>query len=192
MKVVLASSSRWRATLLEQAGLSCEVVAPGVDEAAITADTPVQTAICRAIAKAERVAQAHPDAVVLGADQVIHLDGQTIGKPVDAADWLARLQELRGRSHQLTTAVAIVQGGEVEHFHVDTLVRFRSDLTDAELRAYVAHGEAQGCAGGYMVEKRGAWLVERIDGDWLNVIGLPVLELITRLRARGWRMPEPA
>jgi septum formation protein len=192
MKVILASSSRWRAALLEEVGLSCEVVVPGVDEAAITADTPVQTAICRAIAKAESVAQDHPDAVVIGADQVIHLDGQTIGKPADAADWLAQLQALRGRTHQLSTAVAIVASGQTEHFHVDTLVSFRSDLTDAELRAYVAHGEARGCAGGYMVEKRGAWLVERIDGDWLNVVGMPVLELITRLRARGWRMPEPA
>jgi len=190
MRVVLASSSPWRAALLKEAGVPCEVVQPGVDESAIIGQNPVQTATLRASAKAESVAYSRPEALVIGADQVIHLDGESIGKPLDDSAWLSRLQVLRGRTHQLTTAVAIVAGGETECFHVDTQVSFRADLTDAELCAYVAHGEARGCAGGYMVEKRGAWLVERIEGDWLNVVGLPVLDLITHLRARGWRMPE--
>lgn len=190
MKVVLASSSRWRAGLLSDAGLACEACAPEVDEALIVGNGPTDTARLRAQAKAEAVARSRPDDLVIGADQVIHLDGATIGKPRDDADWLQRLKGLRGRTHQLTTAVAIVQSGDTEVFHVDTQVRFRADVHDDELRAYVAYGEARGCAGGYMVEKRGAWLVESIDGDWLNVVGLPVLHVITRLRARGWRMPE--
>jgi len=190
MNVVLASSSRWRAALLEDAGLPCQAVAPQVDESVINGNSPVDTAILRAVAKAHAVAGRFPESWVIGADQVIHLDGESIGKPGNAEDHLQRLKQLRGRAHQLTTAVAIVEGGRTESFHVDTQVVFRADLTDAELSAYVATGEARGCAGGYMVEKRGAWLVERIDGDWLNVVGLPVLELITRLRARGWRLPE--
>jgi septum formation protein len=67
-------------------------------------------------------------------------------------------------------------------------VTMRSDLTDAEIDAYIQLGEARGCAGGYMIERRGAWLVESIDGDWLNVVGLPVLHVVSRLRDRGWRV----
>lgn len=192
MKVVLASSSRWRARLLADAGVPCEVVDPQVDEAPIVGSDPVETARLRACAKAEGVAKAHPAALVIGADQVIHMDGICVGKPADDADWFCRLQQLRGRTHLLTTAVAIVDGAGSEVFSVDTSVRIRADLTDDELHAYVAHGEARGCAGGYMIEKRGAWLVEGIDGDWLNVVGLPVLHLVGRLRARGWRLTEPA
>jgi septum formation protein len=187
--IVLASSSRWRASLLEDAGLSCECVDPQVNESAIVGKEPVHTARLRAEAKAAWVATRRPDALVIGADQVIHLDGETIGKPLDDADHLRRLQQLRGRAHQLTTAVALIGAGPAETFSVDTRVHFRADPTDDELRSYVAGAEARGCAGGYMVEKKGAWLVERIEGDWLNVVGLPVLELISRLRARGWRMP---
>jgi len=189
MELVLASSSAWRASLLADAGLSCRAVAPQLDESSIRGTGPVDTARQRAIAKAQLVAAAWPDATVIGADQVIHLDGETIGKPENDADWLSRLRSLRGRTHTLTTAVALVTEGQTEVFDVSTEVRFRADLEDEELQAYVAHGEARGCAGGYMIEKRGAWLVEGIDGDWLNVVGLPVLDLVSRLRARGWRLP---
>jgi septum formation protein len=102
---------------------------------------------------------------------------------------MTRLTAFRGRTHLLTTAVALVGGGWPEElFSVDTRVRFRADVTDAELRAYIAHGEARGCAGGYMVEQRGVWLIETIDGDWTNVVGLPVFDLVTRLRKRGFRL----
>ena len=83
-----------------------------------------------------------------------------------------------------------VDEADEEAFHVTTAVRFRADVSDEEIRQYIRHGEASGCAGGYMVERRGAWLVESVDGDWLNVVGLPVLAVVGRLRARGWRMPQ--
>jgi|GEM_PF-22353 len=209
--LVLASTSPWRRQLLEEAGLPCLGVAPEVDEEAIEGRDPVDTARARARAKAQAVAVRYPEHLVLGADQVLWLPwdgapvfgagaagagaagagGEAIGKPRDEADWLARLRELRGRSHLLTTAVAIVAppslGGE-EELEVTTRVRLRADLEDAELRAYVAWGEARGCAGGYMVEQRGAWLIEACEGDWYNVIGLPILPLVGRLRARGWRL----
>ena len=75
-------------------------------------------------------------------------------------------------------------------FTVDTAVRFRADVDDSELDAYVASGEAAGCAGGYMAERRGAWLIEAIEGDWQNVIGLPIFALLASLRARGYRLPQ--
>jgi septum formation protein len=79
-------------------------------------------------------------------------------------------------------------GAEEEVFVEHSRVRLRADLEDAELLAYVRLGEARGCAGGYMVERRGAWLIEDVEGDWQNVIGLPIFPLVTRLRARGWRL----
>lgn len=186
--VVLASTSRWRQALLANTGLRVECADPRVDEEPLVGATAEETARMRALAKARAVAHAYPDQLVIGADQVAHLDGETFGKPRNAEDWLARLQCLRGRAHTLTTAVALVDTREEEVFCVDSKVRFRSDLSDADLRAYVAFGEAAGCAGGYMVEKRGAWLIEGIEGDWTNVVGLPVFALVTRLRARGFAL----
>ncbi len=189
-ELVLASTSEWRKALLESAGIVVRCVDPNVDESLIVTEEPVEMARLRAGAKARAVAGSHPDAVVVGADQVIHLDGEIFGKPGSRAAHLAQLVRLRGRSHDLTTAVAIASGEDLEVFQVTTAVRIRADLTDEELAAYVDSGEARGCAGGYMVERRGAWLVESLTGDWSNVVGLPVLHLIGRLRERGWRLPR--
>ena len=186
--LVLASTSRWRRQLLLDAGVRCRSVDPAVDEEAIQASDPRVLAGLRAEAKAQAVAALEPGAWVLGADQVAHLDGEPFGKPRDPASWLRRLQSLRGRTHTLTTAVVLITPVGIDRFSVDSGVQFRSDLEDAELRAYVDSGEAAGCAGGYMVERRGAWLVERIDGDWTNVIGLPVFDVVARLRRLGWRL----
>lgn len=183
----LASTSRWRQDLLAGAGIACEAVDPGVDEGAIEDADPVALARARALAKARAVARGRPGAWVLGADQVAHLDGDSFGKPLDDADWRARLRSLRGQVHTLSTGVALIRpDGAEEVFHVDSRVGVRADLSDAEIDTYIAMGEARGCAGGYMVERRGAWLIGTVDGDWTNVLGLPVLEIIRRLRAHGW------
>jgi septum formation protein len=192
-RVVLASGSRWRRGLLADAGIPCDAVAPDVDEGLILGESPVVTARLRARAKASAVAAGHPGALVVGADQVVHLDGERFDKPVDAADQLRMLRALRGRTHDLTTAVCCVGPGAASTaFEVTSRVRFRADVTDTELDAYVATGEAAGCAGGYMVERRGAWLVAAVDGDWTNVVGLPVFALIDHLRGRGWRLDPEA
>jgi septum formation protein len=187
-KVVLASTSRWRQELLANTGLFVVCADPGVDEAPLVGGSAAETARIRALAKAQAVARDHPGLLVIGADQVAHLDGEAFGKPKGPADWLQRLQRLRGRAHTLTTAVAIVDDGGQEVFTVDSVVRFRADLTDDDLQAYIAFGEASGCAGGYMVEQRGAWLVESVQGDWTNVVGLPIFALVARLRARGFTL----
>jgi len=187
-QLILASTSKWRLHLLHEAGVLCQAVDPKVDESSLFGGNPEETATLRARCKAESVHALHPEALVIGADQVVHLDGQIYGKPVDTAHWLDRLKKLRGRTHKLTTAMALTDRSGTTLHTVTTLVHFRSDLSDEELENYVALGEAAGCAGGYMVERRGAWLVEWIEGDWLNVIGIPVLDLIGLLRARGWRL----
>ncbi len=188
--LVLASTSEWRRHLLREAGIEVDCVAPKVDEEQIRGTDPVQTALMRAEAKAAAVAKIKPGALVLGADQVIHLDGETIGKPPSAEVWRERLMAMRGREHALTTGVALWDGLQMSLEAVTTMVRFRADITDDEIESYIAGGEARGCAGGYMVERKGAWLVESIDGDWLNVVGLPVLKVVSMLRDRGWRMPK--
>ncbi len=189
MRLILASESPWRRELLERAGVPCEGRAHTVDEYALVEPDPVARARALALAKARSLDGAQ-DAWVLGADQVCHLDGRIFHKPVDAGDHLAQLQALGGRTHELVTGVALVGPGIEVVFDERTRITMR-ELGADELRAYLATGEGAGCAGGYQVEGRGAQLIERVDGDWFNVVGLPVLRVVSALREHGWR-PWPA
>lgn len=189
--LVLASGSRWRRQLLADVGVPVVSVAPPVDEETILDPDPVALALARARAKAAAVRAAHPGAWVIGADQVATLDGEAFGKPLDPVDHRRRLGQLRGRTHRLTTGVVLL-GADVDRAFVEhTDITFRADLSDAELDAYVASGEGAGSAGGYEAEHRGAQLIARIDGDWFNVLGLPVLRLVDELRRLGWRPTFP-
>jgi septum formation protein len=188
--LLLASTSRWRRKLLEDAGISVACEAPGVDERAVQIADPVRLARELAARKADVVGGRYPGRWVLGADQVAHLDGEIFGKPEDPDDHRARLRSLRGRAHELVTGWALRGPGEPLTAHVTTRMLMRDDVSDAEIDAYVASGEADGCAGGYAIEGRGAFLFRQVDGDWFNVVGLPVLDVWTALRARGWRFGE--
>jgi len=188
MPLILASTSPWRRALLERAGLSCSAAEPSVDERACRLEDPVELARELARQKAASVARTRPDAVVLGADQVVHLEGRVFHKPASPEEHLDALRALRGRTHELVTGVALLHDDDERVFHETTRLRFRADLSDAELAAYVATGEGAGCAGGYEIEARGAWLCESIEGSWFNVVGLPVLRVITELRELGWRL----
>jgi septum formation protein len=173
--------------MLESAGLAVTCVDPGVDEDALVEVDPVRRASRLAAAKAEAVAVGREHQWVIGADQVVHLHGEVFGKPRDPADHLARLRSMRGRHHELVTGWALRGPGAPGDGVVVTTMRVRADLTDQELSDYVATGEGAGCAGGYMAEAQGAFLFEAVDGDWFNIVGLPLFELMTALRARGWR-----
>ncbi len=210
-RLILASASPWRAKLLTDVGVHVELFPAPIDEEAIIADDPVALAVARAAAKAEAVAARISSvlqppasslaAVILGADQVAHLDGEAFGKPRDPDDHRRRLRLLRGRTHTLSTAVAfrgpagVLLGLSaspadfVEHTHI----RFRCDVTDDEIDAYVKSGDGSGCAGGYRAEGPGAWLIAGVDGDWTNVIGLPVFGVLHRLRRLGfpWGASSP-
>jgi septum formation protein len=192
VELVLASGSVWRWKLLTAAGIPCRPIAPNVNEKAIIEATPAATARARAGAKARAVAEGlGAECLVIGADQVVHLEGCILGKPPDRGAHLSMLMELRGRQHELVTAVSLVRAGpevgEGRDFDVRTRLTMRGDLSDDELRAYVACGEASGCGGGYMIEALGAQLFEAVDGDWNNVVGLPLFRLISELRGLGWR-----
>jgi len=184
-RIVLASSSRWRAELLEAVGLSCELHPPGLDESACPERRPVERAVELAKAKLETVAQHYPGCLVIAADQVAHLDGKAFGKPRDQEEHFEMLSGLRGREHALVTAVAIQWKDSIKVFHEVTGILFRGDVTDLELQAYVQSGEGSGCAGGYQVERLGPWLIAEVKGDWFNVVGLPIPRLITELRELG-------
>ena len=129
---------------------------------------------------ARRKAVAVDGEVVLGVDTVVALAGRIYGKPGDEADAEATLRALSGRTHEVISGLAIARGGEVEVASATTRVTFRT-LPDGLVRWYLATGEWRDRAGGYAIQGRGAALVERIDGDYLNVVGLPVPALLERL-----------
>ena len=189
-RLVLASASPWRRAMLQGAGIDAEGRASGVDERAVRADGPRSLALALARAKAEAVAGQVPDRWVLGADQVVHQEGEVFGKPDGPDDHLARLQHMRGTTHELVTGWWLTGPGRPAHGVCTTRMHVRGDLTDDELAAYVATGEGAGCAGGYAAEAHGAFLFERVEGDWFNVIGLPLFEVLGALRARGWTYGE--
>ncbi|MFT4627282.1 MAG: septum formation protein [Myxococcota bacterium] len=190
MDLVLASTSHTRRTLLRQSGIRHRAFSPDVDESAIRSPDPAQEALLRAGEKARQVALREPHAVVIGADQVAYdPDRPEVhwGKPGGNAEAIHRLRGSRGRTHALVTGLVVIAKGRETSSTVTTHLTVRSDLTDAEIDAYVATGEGAGCAGAYAAEGRGVFLFDSIDGDWTNVLGLPIPELLTHLRRLGWR-----
>lgn len=186
-RLLLASQSPARIALCRAAGLEVEPLSPGVDEAAIVDPDPVALARARARAKAEAVAARVPEAWVIAADQVAWIGAEVFGKPRDPADHRRRLLSLRGRVHTLSTAVVLRTPATVRAWESHTRLKFRADLTEGEVDAYVSTGEGSGCAGGYAAEGLGMQLLEHIDGDWFNVLGLPMLDLFTHLRELQWK-----
>ena len=189
--LVLASTSPTRRALLAGAGLAAETAAPGVDERAVEAATaglaPEALAMRLAAAKAGAVAGTHPGRIVVGADQVLALDGEVFHKPRDAGAARAQIGRLQGRTHALHSAVAIAADGAVETF-VETARLTMRALDPGAIAAYVAlAGEVRVTAsvGAYQLEGLGIHLFERVEGDHATVLGLPLLPLLSRLRARG-------
>ena len=184
--VYLASSSSWRAQILRDAGLSIHTFPAAIDEYSLLGSNPVETAILRAKAKGEAVRKSLPkDALIIAADQVVSLQGEIFDKPKNDEERFSRLCLFRGKGHDLTTAVSIFYREQRFDLQEHSKVFFRKDLTDVELKAYIHDGEARNCAGGYMVEQKGSWLIEKVEGDWLNVVGLPLFAILDQLRPLG-------
>ncbi|AXK33866.1 septum formation inhibitor Maf [Streptomyces armeniacus] len=186
-RLVLASGSPARLGLLRQAGLAPEVIVSGVDEDALSADTPGELARVLAEAKADAVA-VRPEAagaLVVGCDSLLELDGQPLGKPADAEDATARWKSMRGRAGVLCTGHCVIDtvSGARASATAETTVRFGTP-SDAEIAAYVASGEPLHVAGAFTLDGLSAPFVEGIEGSHGNVIGLsmPLLrELLGRL-----------
>lgn len=183
-ELVLASGSPRRREILTALGIPFRTVPVDVDETPLPAESAIETAARLALAKAEAARGADREAWVLGADTLVDVDAETLGKPRDPAEAAAMLARLAGRSHRVTTAAALVRGDQVLAGVDHTMVWLR-ELTAGAIAAYVATGEPMDRAGAYAAQGRGAALVERIDGDFFCVIGLSVRLLVVLLRQAG-------
>lgn len=186
-RLVLASASPRRTALLDMLGLAHAVVPADVEEALLPGEDPSAHVERLARAKAAAVAVLHPDAIVLGGDTVVVLDGEVLGKPARRQDAVATLLRLAGREHVVHSGLALVEPAGAVHASVSrTVVRFRAFDEDAA-RRYVATGEPLDKAGSYGIQGFGAALVDSIDGDFFTVVGFPVPDLIRLLERAGWR-----
>ena len=193
-RLVLASTSRYRAALLERLGLPFLVAAPGVDETTLPGEAPAQTALRLAEAKARAVAARHPDALVIGSDQIADCAGEPVGKPGSRDVAIAQLHALSGKTVVFHTGVALVDAasGRCSATLVDVASTFRT-LDAAEIGAYVDREAPFDCAGSVKSEGLGIALFERIESsDPTALIGLPLIALCRLLRGEGVDILAPA
>lgn len=185
-KIILASSSPRRQEILRQIGLCYEVQVNEVDET-IPAGMPPHQAVCElAYRKAWGIAQLEPGAIVIGADTIVVHGNRILGKPLDRSGAIETLRSLNGSDHLVITGFCVIEAatGKVVQANETTRVFFRR-LTDAEIIAYVDSGEPMDKAGSYGIQGLGAVLIEKIDGCYFNVVGLPVSQLSQVLRSFG-------
>lgn len=204
--MILASQSPRRIELMRKAGYDVHVIPADIDETPLPAEEPTALVERLARAKAEAVAQtaAAPGEIVLAADTIVALDGATLGKPADAADAHAMLRRLSGRTHQVATGVCVARGAATEaapetaseiapeviaSFVEVTDVTFY-ELTNEEIDRYVASGEPLDKAGAYGIQGVGGrLLVKKIDGDFYNVVGLPIARVVRILNSMSSENP---
>lgn len=177
VRTILASQSPRRRELLSLVGIAHEVSPADVDESVHEDEAPVPHCERLARAKATVLADQAPDALVIGSDTIVVIDGDILGKPRDVDDAVRMLHRLQGRTHTVFTAVAVAWRGKLLSGVESVSVTFRS-LSDAHIRAYVATGEPMDKAGAYGIQGYGATIVERIDGDYFAVMGLPLGRLV--------------
>ena len=189
MKIVLASGSPRRRELLKSLGLEFEVYKPDVDESIIDGESPSE--LCERLSrlKAQAGAEKFPDALVIAADTIVVIDDLILGKPKDRDDAFNMLKRLQGKWHEVITGITVCMKQKILSHDEHTRVKFR-ELSDSEIRAYVSTGECDDKAGAYAVQGYGSLLVERIEGDYFNVVGLPLCRLGMMLSVFGIRLLE--
>jgi septum formation protein len=192
--LLLASTSPQRRAILDQLGIPYEAVAPRYEEHDPPDADPVALVRAHALGKARSVHR--PGRVTLGVDTTVHLGGRVYSKPADAEGAAAMLGELAGRTHAVLSGLCLITAAGELVEHAETRVAFRR-LNDEAVTAYVESGEWEGRAGGYAIQGLGGRLVERIEGDYLNVVGLPgallldVLEEEAPFLLRSGGFPTP-
>lgn len=185
-KLILASSSPRRQQLLADCGLAFEVMVSGAIEARLDGETPQQMAERLAVLKATDISKRNPGAWVIGADTDVCVDGEILGKPVDAADAERMLSKIQGREHSVWGAFAILKADSnicVVRSH-ETVVRM-AQLTAQEIKRYVQTGEPMDKAGAYAAQEKGSQLIQEIRGSYTNVVGLNTCALMMELKKLG-------
>ncbi len=185
-RVILASQSPRRRELLTLIGITHEVHPANVNESVFPDEAPVPHCERLAREKARTLAVLHPEAVVIGSDTIVVIDGDILGKPGNRAEAIAMVTRLSGRTHTVFTAVAVAHGGVTLSGVESVSVTFRA-LDVAQIAAYVDTGEPMDKAGAYGIQGFGATNVERIDGDYFAVMGLPLGRMVGLLRDLGFR-----
>jgi septum formation protein len=190
--LILASQSRVRHTLLANAGIECEAIPAAVDERAIQKKSgltrPAEVAMLLALEKARAVASRHPDRIVLGADQTLALGERLFDKPAGRGEAAAQLRALSGNTHELHSAFALIDHGEVLDQKVSPARMTMRPLTDHAIEKYldVAGAAVTTSVGAYQLEALGVHLFERVDADHFTILGLPLLLLLPILRDKGF------
>ena len=187
MRIILASGSPRRRELMEMLKVqNLEIIPAKGEEKEHPELSPAELVMELSRCKAAEVAQNHggADTVVIGADTIVVLDGAVLGKPVDEADAERMLHALSGRSHRVYTGVCVMSGGEMKQHAERTEVFFRT-LSDGEIRRYIATGEPMDKAGAYGAQGFASLFVEKLEGDFFNVMGLPLCALGTMLKEIG-------
>lgn len=188
MALILASSSPRRKDLLTRMGLEFTTKRATLDEKLNHSADPADEVARISLEKAEVVRpKVRPDDIIIAADTMVMLDGLMMGKPRSEPDAFSMLRRLSGRKHQVMTGLTVMKGQRVETTTVVTNIRFRT-LSDEEIRAYIATGEPMDKAGAYGIQGFGAMFVIAIEGDYYNVMGLPVCTLSLMLRKFGVKL----
>jgi septum formation protein len=177
-ELILASSSPRRQELLREIGIPFQVHAANINEDQIAGEAPTAYALRLAQEKAEAVAVHYPQSYVLGADTIVVVDAEVLGKPKDYADATRMLRLLSGRGHEVTTAVSVVAPGTLAETRASTTKVYFRVLTEDEIQQYVASGEPMDKAGSYAIQGGASLWTDRIEGEFSNVVGLP-LSLVT-------------
>lgn len=187
-KIILASASPRRSELLRSIGVAFEIVPSGAEELHDESLSAVQLCRMNALRKAEEVAARNAEMVVLGADTLVTLDSRIYGKPADLGEARRMLRELSGRTHEVVTGLCLLQqsSGRRSQFHDVTRVTFKI-LTEETIAGYSAAVAVLDKAGAYGIQEKGEMLVERIEGSWSNVVGLPLERLVIELD--HWSIP---
>jgi len=191
MKLILASASPRRAEILRNAGIQFEISSAGVDESPLGNELPGDYVRRLALAKALSAAEAYRDCasevLVLGADTIVVVGGEILGKPASPDDARRMLRRLSGNIHQVHTGLALVRNPGPKRYVVEEITRVHfAALTDREIEEYIATGEPFDKAGAYAIQGVGGRHVTRIEGCYFNVMGLPLARLYSLLRESGW------
>ena len=182
--LILASASPRRRDLLQNLGLTFDIIPADIDETPRTDETPEDLVNRLSTQKAAAIAAEHPESLVIAADTVVTLDGDVLGKPVDKEENQAFIERLSGRTHRVYTGHAVQRGEEVAACVISTEVTFRN-LSSHEVAWYTSTGEGMDKAGGYAIQGYGAALISEVRGCYFNVVGLSVANLLELVKEVG-------